>query len=78
MAPIKVHVTLLPDVAADAEARALALKEIRGVCNIADVNPKRFERYGLISGIVDESDIDKIRGVKFVKSVEADRTRHTL
>jgi hypothetical protein len=73
---VKVHVTFKREVADDVKARAEALEEIQRVSGMTDVNHKRFERYGLLSGLVEESKLDRIRGVKGVNKVEPDQTRY--
>jgi hypothetical protein len=76
MALLKVHVTLEPDRAADTEARAKVLDDIERVTQVLELNRSRFDRYGLLTGLVDESKVDQIRRVAGVKSVEPDRQRH--
>ena len=76
MALLKIHVTLQPETAADEKTRARVLDEIERVAEVQDVNRKRFDRYGLLTGVVDESKVDRIRQIPGVKSVEADTERY--
>ncbi|MDX1978948.1 MAG: hypothetical protein SFV51_01670 [Bryobacteraceae bacterium] len=75
MARSKVHITLQPDVAADPARRSSILEQIQLAGGLTEVNQKRFDRYGLLTGLTDDSAIDRIRGIKGVKSVEADQVR---
>lgn len=78
MSHVKIHVTFNRDISGDLEARAKAVAEIHRVSGITEVNQKRLERYGLLSGMVEESKIGEIRGVKGVGKVEADRVRDVI
>jgi hypothetical protein len=74
MATVRVHVTLDESHASSPEARASLLAALRSL-GLTDVNEGRFERYGLLSGLVEESHLDQIRRHAGVRSVELDRSR---
>lgn len=73
---MKIHVTLESDVRNDPAAKQRALEEI-GAVGIRDINWKRFERYGIISGELDSSRLAEVRQLRSVKAVEADEQRRT-
>ncbi len=75
MSDIKIHITLRPEIANDPERREAALEEIQRVSGLREVNRKRFERYGLVSGVVNENKSHEIRNLGSVASAEADQER---
>ena len=66
---MKVHVTLKPEVRSDSDAKARALRRIEGA-GVRDVNLKRFERYGIITGEVDPAKLAEVQEMDVVKAVE--------
>ena len=75
MAKVKVHVTLNDQAAGDADARRQALAMIGEAANVTGVNKARFEQYGILTALADEADLEAIRGVVGVVSVEVDSVK---
>lgn len=75
MGRIKVHVTLRPEAAADPAARARVRSQMEKLAGLTEINQKRFDRYGLLSGLVDEDKLALARAIDEVSSVEPDRVR---
>ncbi len=57
----KIHITLNQTVAKDPEKRRFALEKIVGLSGIRDINQKRLDRFGIITGTVDSSKIKVLR-----------------
>lgn len=74
MAQAKVHISLKAELAADPQARA-ELLACAHACGVTQVNEKRFERYGILTGIVDDAQLAALRALLAVASVEVDRER---
>lgn len=75
---MKVHVTLRNEFRKDLEAKRLALARVVQACGIRGVNQKRFERYGIISGELDEDQLEVLQGLAEVRSVERDSEKFAL
>ena len=76
---MKVHVTLRDEFRRDPGAKKLAFDRIVQSSGIHGVNEKRFERYGIISGdLDDETHIEAIQKLAEVDSVEADREQFAI
>jgi hypothetical protein len=74
MAQAKVHISLKAELAADPQARAELLARARA-CGVTQVNQKRFERYGILTGLVDDAQVAALRALAVVDSVEVDKER---
>ena len=72
---MKVHITLEPAVRNDPAAKTRALERLENEAGVRDVNRKRFDRYGIVTGEVDEHKLDEVRRIIGVKAVEADEQR---
>lgn len=69
---MKIHVTLREDVRKNVAAKQAALDKVLRA-GIHDFNHKRFERYGVISGdLDDEASVEALQGISEVSSVERD------
>lgn len=68
MALVKAHITLDPHVSDDPQARSSILDKILQVAHLSEINQKRFERYGILTGMVDGSLLEAIRRIPHVGS----------
>jgi hypothetical protein len=75
---VKVHVVLQRDVVKDPARRREALAAIVDRSGIHDINEKRLERFGIVSGMVDADRINALRGMEQVRSVSMDEERHAV
>lgn len=75
MALVKTHIVLDEDKIDAAEARTNVLAEIRRKASISGINEKRFERYGVLTCVLDDSLLDVIRKIPGVAAVEIDQER---
>lgn len=75
--PVKVHVTLQDDVRRDPVAKHEAMLRIATAVRLANLNPGRFQRHGIISADVAPADIAVIEQIEGVKSVSIDSARLT-
>jgi hypothetical protein len=66
---IRIHITLEEDLDVAAKNRALSALMAKG---LSDVNRRRFQRYGVVSGFVPYGRLKILRAVPGVKAVEAD------
>lgn len=69
---MKVHVTLKQAVASDPGARRGALDRVLAVGRMSLGNPRRFERYGIITGEPAPGRIARMRALPEVDAVELD------
>ena len=74
----KIHITLNRTVAGDPEKRRVVLEKIVRLSGIRDINQKRLDRFGIITGTVDLSKINVLRGMPEVRSVAVDEERHVF
>lgn len=72
---VKAHIALRLQGKSSKEAQAAVLARILERAPIAEINQKRFERYGIVSGLVDDSLLEEIRSIPDVLSVEIDTER---
>lgn len=75
MSLVKTHITFQSYIEDDAEAKETILNKIKQVSNISDVNQKRFERYGILTGVIDESLLEQVRNTLGVLEVEVDEEK---
>ena len=73
---VKVHIALQADAAASPETRAKLLEEVQGVSGLSEINRSRYDRYGLLTGVVEGDKIDRIRALNGIRSVEQDKVRY--
>lgn len=69
-----VHVTLT-EVARGDEALKLRVKRLIAKLGMQDINEKRYARYGVLTGVIDEGKLDQIREIPAVAAVECDQER---
>ena len=76
---MKVHVTLRDEFRRDPGAKRLAFERVIQSSGIHGINQKRFDRYGIISGSLDdERQIEILQNLAEVDSVEKDREQLAL
>ena len=75
MALVKAHITIDPKISDDTEARAAMLTQIVRTGDISHINQKRFERYGILTGMIDDSLLNSIRRIPGVQSIDVDKER---
>jgi hypothetical protein len=76
---LKVHVTLREETRQNPEARRAALDKIVQASGMQNVNQKRFERYGIITGEVeDEARMKALESLAEVGSVEKDSEKSAI
>jgi hypothetical protein len=78
MSEVLIHVVLQRAIGASRTERRRVYENIVSVARLRDVNDKRFERYGILTAWVDAKDLDRIRKIPGVESVDADRDRVAL
>jgi hypothetical protein len=70
--PSKIHVTLTESALTNANLLKSIVSKIVEATDMSDINQKRLERYGILSGIVDDKKIEVVRSIDGVASVDAD------
>lgn len=76
MANIKAHIVFDDEKTEKPEARSKMLAKVKKTVQISDINQKRFDNYGVLTGTIDESKLEEIRQIPGVASVEVDEERH--
>jgi len=76
MGKVKAHIVFDEKKVAKPEARAKMLDKIKKTANISDINAQRFELYGVLTGNVEESNLEKVRQIPGVASVEVDKEKY--
>jgi hypothetical protein len=71
-----VHVTLDRNLVKDTERLNETVSKIVDSTGMVNINRKRLCRYGIVSGEVSASQLQKIRELENVRAVEADQTRY--
>ena len=75
----RIHVTLDKNLLATADQLALCRDEVVAVGGMRDIDEKRLQRYGILTGTIEEDErLPAIRGVEGVAAVEADEIRYAL
>ncbi|MFN7920895.1 MAG: hypothetical protein U0Q16_12405 [Bryobacteraceae bacterium] len=74
MATVRVHVTLDDITTADPEAMLKKVAQIERLAGIEQTDQKRLIKYGILTGMVDDSKLDAIRAVRGVLAVETDQS----
>jgi hypothetical protein len=77
MAKIKAHIVFDDDKVGEPESRAKMLDKIKQTAQISDVNEERFDLYGILTGTLDDSKLEKVKKIPGVASVEADEEKYT-
>lgn len=76
---MRVHVTLRRDICHDRERKLAAFDHVVEVSGISEVNQKRFERYGIISGrLRDQRQVDRLKRLAEVDSVTEDEEKTAI
>lgn len=76
---MKVHITFDKGLLADSEAKESVKMEVMRQADLHDVNERRFERYGILSGTIDDpSIISEIQGIHGVANVSVDSEKHAI
>ncbi|MBL8693719.1 MAG: hypothetical protein JNJ88_06430 [Planctomycetes bacterium] len=75
---IRVHVTLQESIANDPDQRQRARQLIVELHGMQNANLKRLERFGILSGDVEPSAVQKIRTLKEVAAVEIDGQKQDI
>lgn len=75
---MKVHVTLRDEFRKGLEAKRLALEHIVQACGLDRINQKRFERYGILSGELDEDQLEVLQQLEEVRAVERDSEKFAI
>jgi hypothetical protein len=75
---MKVHVTLREAFATTLEARRAALERVIQAVGLRHFNQRRFERYGIITGELDDDQLPTLQGLTEVQSVEQDSLKSAL
>lgn len=75
---MKVHVTLHEAFATTSEARQTALERVLQAVELRHLNQRRFERYGIITGEIDDDQLPTLQGLPEVQSVERDSMKSVL
>jgi hypothetical protein len=71
-----VHVTLKEAARSNAKLKQ-RLQELVAKLGMRDINQKRFDRYGVLTGEIDEAALPQIEQIEEVAAVERDAARHS-
>lgn len=75
----RIHVTLDKNLLGQADQLAVCRDQVVAVSGMKDIDEKRLQRYGVLTGTVEEEErLPAIRKVDGVAAVEADETRYAL
>jgi hypothetical protein len=72
---MRIHIILNRDLLVDPKATHAVLRRIQEVTGLTSVNQQRFDRYGILTGDTDLTDLDVIRTLPGVDAVEEERRR---
>lgn len=75
MSRVRVHITLEDRIKTDAAAREKLLRQLEESAGMTEINLPRFERYGLLSGLVDKKQLDGLKALSGIRSVELDQMK---
>jgi len=75
MAEIKAHITFKAPFKQDPKTLAESVKKVLQTVPISQINQERLDSLGIVSGMVDESDLEKIQALDEVDSVTRDEKR---
>jgi hypothetical protein len=70
-----VHITLKKSIREDSAAKQAVLEKLVNDYGVTEVNMQRFERYGIVSGVVSVSEIGKIQILPEVQAVGRDGSK---
>jgi hypothetical protein len=75
---MRVHVTLEKTLLGKAEALARLRDRVVAVSAMRDIDEKRLQRYGVLSGTIDEGKVQALQHVDGVVAVEPDELRYAI
>lgn len=75
MSVVKAHITFDEKIAGS-KSKQKMLNEIKKETNLSDINEERFDLYGVLTGNLDESDLETVRQIPGVANVQIDQKRH--
>ena len=76
---MKVHITLSESATKDIKAKRTIMKKISEISQIKDVNVKRFEKYGILSGEIGSGKtIPDLRALDGVADVSLDQVQKAI
>lgn len=76
MSKVKAHIVIDEEKIDKPESRIKLLKKLKKTAKITDINEKRYELYGVLTAMVDDSDLDIVRQTPGVAGVEVDSVKH--
>ncbi|MCA1557207.1 MAG: hypothetical protein LC731_01550 [Acidobacteria bacterium] len=76
MALVKAHIVFEEEKVEKPESRSKMLEKLKKIARITGVNQKRFDQYGILTGMIDEDELDKVRKIPGVASVEVDAEKY--
>jgi hypothetical protein len=76
MALVKAHIVFDDNKVEKPEGRSKMLEKLKKTAEITEVNQKRFDQYGILTGMIDKDELEKVRKVSGVASVEVDEERY--
>jgi N-acetylneuraminic acid mutarotase len=76
MALVKAHIVFEEDKVEKPEGRSKMLEKLKKIAQITGVNQKRFDQYGILTGMIDEDELEKVRKIPGVTSVEVDAEKY--
>jgi len=75
---MKVHITLIPSVRSDPGKRQDVLQKLLSEADLSEVNLKRFERHGILSGEMPKEKLPVAEKMNAVQSVSPDGVKWAL
>jgi hypothetical protein len=76
---MKVHITLSESATRDVKAKRSLMRRISEISQIKDVNVKRFEKYGILSGEIGSSEtLLDLRALDGVADVSLDQVQKAI
>jgi hypothetical protein len=75
---MKVHITLTERARSNSAEKARALRVLETTAGLSGVNVKRFERYGIATGDLPEAQLEFVRRLECVATVEKDSAQRAL
>jgi hypothetical protein len=76
MSRVKAHIVFDEGHITKPEDRSKMLDKVKKTAKISDINQERFDLYGVLTGTIDESNLDKVRQIPGVAGVEVDEEKY--
>ncbi|MFC4454148.1 hypothetical protein [Deinococcus sonorensis] len=73
----KVHITLTTSARQSAQSRQEVLRRLQAISDLHDINARRLDRYGVLSGVVSADLVPRLQ-VDGVASVDLDQLQRAL